>query len=147
MMLWILLINLVVSSIMTGLIWVVQIVHYPLFNKVDTASFPHYQKQHVKRTGNLVAPLMILEIIICVLMVASNDRIDITHIIWLNLAVLLFIWTCTFLLQVPLHNKLLGRFDGMVHRSLVRKNWLRTIAWTVKMLLSLALLEQYYAFE
>ena len=90
---------------------------------------------------------MILEIIICVLMVASNDRIDIKHIIWLNLAVLLFIWTCTFLLQVPLHNKLLGRFDGMVHLSLVRKNWLRTIAWTVKMLLSLALLEQYYAFE
>ena len=49
------------TAAMTGLIWFVQLVHYPLFARVGVADFTAYEREHVRRTGLLVAPLMLLE--------------------------------------------------------------------------------------
>jgi hypothetical protein len=40
-------------------------------------------------------------------------------------------------LQVPLHTRLARGFDPAAHRQLVRTNWLRTLAWTLRALLLL----------
>ena len=43
------------------------------------------------------------------------------------------------LVQVPLHRRLQGGFDAAAHRRLVRTNWLRTAAWTLRAALALRL--------
>ena len=42
------------------------------------------------------------------------------------------IWASTFFLQVPQHGKLSLGFDAAAHASLVSSNWIRTIAWSLR---------------
>ena len=42
------------------------------------------------------------------------------------------IWAFTFLLSVPCHDRLAKGWHAPTHRRLVRTNWLRTIAWSVR---------------
>ena len=42
------------------------------------------------------------------------------------------IWLMTWAVQVPAHRRLESGFDPMACRRLVRSNWARTIAWTLR---------------
>ena len=46
---------------MVGLIWFVQIVHYPLFSAVGERGYTAYQIQHMNLTGAVVGPPMVIE--------------------------------------------------------------------------------------
>jgi len=46
---------------MTGLIWFVQIVHYPLMGAVQADAFPAYEVAHQRRTTWVVGPVMLIE--------------------------------------------------------------------------------------
>jgi hypothetical protein len=50
--------QLVSTLAMVGLIWFVQVVHYPLFGKVGVVGFHDYEQSHQQRAGLVVAPLM-----------------------------------------------------------------------------------------
>jgi hypothetical protein len=50
------------------------------------------------------------------------------------------IWASTFLLQVPCHLRLSAGWDAATHRFLVDSNWIRTIAWTLRLVLAVAML-------
>ena len=54
-----------------------------------------------------------------------------------GLALVAVIWLSTFLVQVPLHERLAveGHTNDVVAR-LVRGNWIRTIAWTARAILA-----------
>ena len=58
---WILGLQLFSTLAMVGLIWFVQVVHYPLFAKVGSAGFTEYEQLHQQRTTLVVAPLMLTE--------------------------------------------------------------------------------------
>ena len=60
--------------------------------------------------------------------------------VWTGLALVGVIWLSTALLQVPLHNTLAAGFDADVHRRLVATNWIRTVAWSLRSALVLAML-------
>jgi hypothetical protein len=47
---------------MTGLIWFVQVVHYPLFARVGGDGYREYQIEHMRRTGWVVGPAMLAEL-------------------------------------------------------------------------------------
>jgi hypothetical protein len=47
---------------MVGLIWTIQVVHYPLFHRVDTPSFLRYEAEHTRRMGWLLAGPASLEV-------------------------------------------------------------------------------------
>jgi hypothetical protein len=51
----------VASFAMTGLIWFVQVVHYPLLRAVGSSGYAAHQEQHMRLTTLIVAPLMLLE--------------------------------------------------------------------------------------
>ena len=55
--------QLVSTLAMVGLIWFVQVVHYPLFGKVRVRSFHDYKQSHQQRTTLVVAPLMLTKAI------------------------------------------------------------------------------------
>ena len=57
----VLLANLAATFVMVGIIWFVQIVHYPLFARVGTTGFPAYSAAHSRLTGLVVGPPMLAE--------------------------------------------------------------------------------------
>ena len=81
---------------MTGLIWFVQIVHYPLLASVGCESYAGYQQQHEQRTGWLVAPVMLLELATGILLVFYGPERDRSSWLIVNLALLAVIWLSTF---------------------------------------------------
>ena len=58
---WTLLLQVAATLALVGLIWFVQVVHYPLFAKVGSSSFADYEQSHQRRTTLVVAPLMLVE--------------------------------------------------------------------------------------
>jgi hypothetical protein len=125
---------------MVGLIWIVQIVHYPLFAKVGSETFPTYQKGHTKRITFIVMPLMFAELGTALALCALPLSPTAHQIAVVGTALLGIIWLSTFLVQVPLHDGLLKGFSETHHQRLVRTNWVRTIAWTLRGVLAAVLL-------
>lgn len=125
---------------MTGLIWFVQIVHYPLFARVDATAFPTYHQGHLQRTSLVVVPAMLLELATAVLLLlwlpAGVPRLWVA----VGLGLLVLIWLSTFLLQVPQHELLARGFSERGARLLVQGNWLRTGLWSLRAVLVGAML-------
>lgn len=124
---------------MTGIIWFVQIVHYPLFVRVPSASFTQYEAEHATRTGWVVGPLMCAELATAMLMLSSKTRpaaVSTTTAI-AGVALVTVIWLSTGLIQVPLHNRLGIGYDPSTIATLVTTNWIRTLAWTARSALML----------
>lgn len=116
---------------MTGVIWIIQMVHYPMMGKVGT-TFEECQSFHQTRMGFLVGPPMLVELGSAAMLCWTSPADP----VWLTgLGLLVCIWISTFLVQVPLHNRLACGFDPRLHESLVRTNWLRTALWTSRALL------------
>ncbi len=117
---------------MTGLIWFVQIAHYPSFLTLNEESFPRYHSLHTRRTGYVVGPMMGFELLVAILLVLSaRDGFE-QNAAALLLVLLAVIWLSTVLLQVPLHNSLSRVFREETAAKLIRGNWLRTIAWSLR---------------
>lgn len=132
--LW-LLVNLISTWFMVGLIWVIQLVHYPLFSLVGADQFPEYQRRHANRISPIVGIPMLVELVTAILLcVMAPNPIE----RWTMIAGLILvgvIWISTAFVQVPCH-AILGRgFDLKAQSLLVVSNWIRTIAWTARGLL------------
>ena len=92
------------TGVMTGLIWFVQVVHYPLLARVGAASFVEYERAHVRRTTWVVAPAMLVEAATAIVLpFVSPTQPD-------------------------------------VARRLVATNWIRTVCWSLRLLIALGLL-------
>ena len=120
-------IHLLTTFAMAGLIWFVQVVHYPMIASFDRENFAVHEKEHCDRTGLVVVPLMLGEIFTFALLLVEGVRSNAFLLSGLLLAI---IWTSTFFLQVPLHRALLQGWNAGAHRRLVATNWIRTLAWT-----------------
>ncbi len=48
------------------------------------------------------------------------------------MGLLLIIWLSTAFIQIPCHAKLAVDFSTASHVRLVRSNWLRTVAWSLR---------------
>lgn len=119
---------------MTGLIWFVQIVHYPLFTGVGGDRFTSYAQQHARRTSWVVAAPMLLELTTAILLLVRSLRPAFLpqSSALAALLLLVMIWISTGLVQVPLHNRLALGFDARSARLLVATNWFRTVLWTAR---------------
>jgi len=124
---------------LTGLIWFVQIVHYPLFDRVGRDAFAAYEVEHSRRTTRVVAPVMLLEAASALLLLEFRPATIPAAWAWAGIVLLGIVWLSTALLQVPRHRSLERGFDGGVHRALVATNWIRTIAWSARSVLALAM--------
>lgn len=129
--------HLAATLFMTGLIWFVQVVHYPLFEAVGERNFPGYERLHTERTTWVVAPVMLVELAAAGwLLLRRPEGVP----GWAPVAggVLLgVIWLSTFVLQVPRHAELASGFASPAHSALVATNWIRTWAWTARAVLAL----------
>ena len=132
----ILLVHAASTLAMAGLIWFVQIVHYPLMGAVGAHEFAAYEQAHMRRTTWVVGPLMLAEAATAgMLAFAQPGALTLA-----GAALLAVIWLSTAALQVPLHRRLSSGRSHAAVASLVRGNWIRTVAWTARAAIALALL-------
>ncbi len=121
---------------MVGVIWYVQVVHYPLFAKVGRGPFPGYEAENIRRTAIVVVPVMSLELGSAVWLWKEAP----SAITGVGLALLLFLWASSALAQGVLHARLTRGFRRSVWFTLLGSNWARTAAWSLRGLLVCALL-------
>lgn len=119
--------------IMVGVIWSVQIVHYPAFKYIDEDSFKDFCTFHQKRISYIVMPLMMIEVF-------SGGYLWVFQLkdvaLSINFFGLVLTWLSTFLLSMPLHSKLVSEGKDLDKiSSLVRTNWPRTLLWTLRAML------------
>ncbi|MGD1892352.1 MAG: hypothetical protein ACFB15_17405 [Cyclobacteriaceae bacterium] len=128
--------NLLVAAILTGLIWTIQLVHYPSFRHVGVAHFVEFQHRHMRNILYLVAPLMLIEIFLAVcLQVSVTEKSTILEVTFAS-GLLFLIWVVTFAISSPIHGQLATQgFDDALISKLVTTNWIRTIAWTFRTVL------------
>lgn len=119
--------HLMSCGFMTGLIWLVQLVHYPSFAFIGEKSSVKFHQMHVSRITWIVGPMMVLELISGIALLVGAQMAAFSVV---NMAFLILIWTSTALVSVPIHNKLAEKLEVPVIQKLVTTNWIRTICWT-----------------
>lgn len=127
-----LLLQLAATLFMTGVIWFVQLVHYPLFAAVQGDDFSSYARQHATRTTWVVAPAMVVEATTAALLLWFRPPGVPFSLAAAGLILVVLLWVSTTFVQVPCH-EILGRgFDAAAHGRLVASNWLRTVLWSAR---------------
>jgi hypothetical protein len=116
---------------MAGVIWFVQVVHYPLFAAVGTHGFAAYERANCRRTTFVVLPAMLAELAAALWLWWSAPAEQALAAAW-GLGLLGVVWGSTFALQVPCHHRLEQGFDAATARRLVWSNGLRTAAWSAR---------------
>ena len=136
----VLLVQAFASLAMTGLIWCIQVVHYPLFDAVGRDGFTRYEAEHARLITLVVGPLMLVELATALWLAAVRPAGVPAWMAWTGLALVAAIWLSTAAIQVPCHARLAAGFDAEVHARLVSSNWIRTVGWTARGALSLAMI-------
>ncbi len=126
------LIHLGATLAMVGVIWVVQVVHYPLFSGVGADGWSAYEAAHQAKITLVVAPLMLAELVTAVWLVLDRPAALPAGAVMLGAVLVGLLWASTAFLQVPLHAALGGAFDADAHARLVATNWIRTTLWTAR---------------
>ena len=125
--------HLIATSVMVGVIWVIQLVHYPSFHFVELKQYTTFQRFHMARISYVVIPAMLTELFTLILIVFSMDQID--TLVLASAILLIFIWLMTAVFFSGVHQKLTLGYDQPVVDKLVKLNWGRTLLWTLRLLL------------
>ena len=128
-----LVLHLIATSVMVGVIWIIQLVHYPSFHFVELKRYTTFQKFHMNRISYVVIPAMLTELFTLILFVFSMDQID--TLVLASAILLIFIWLMTAVFFSGVHQKLTLGYDQPVVDKLVKLNWGRTLLWTLRLLL------------
>jgi len=132
----IILLHAVSCFFLTGLIWTIQLLHYPSFKWIQKENFSAFTQFHSLRVSIVVIPFMITELITGgILLMMPAPLLTSRSVLMLNLAGVFVIWLSTFLLSVPCHSKLGKGFSGKAISRLVVTNWPRTVIWTLRSVL------------
>jgi hypothetical protein len=126
-----------VTWCLVGLIWIIQVVHYPLFKEVGGERFVGYHRRHMALVTWVVGPLMLAESASAGLLLFLGER---SPLFLASLVLLAGVWASTAFIQVPLHRKLTLGADHAVIARLVSTNAWRTLGWTLRGLCLAALL-------
>ena len=128
-----LIIHLIATSVMVGVIWIIQLVHYPSFHFIELKQYTIFQRFHMSRISYVVIPAMLTELFTLILIVISMDQID--TLVLASAILLIFIWLITAVFFSGAHQKLTLGYDQTVVDKLVKLNWGRTLLWTLRLLL------------
>lgn len=128
----VLLLNVVATWTMVGVIWFVQVVHYPLLSVVPVESASGVAVEHQKRTGWVVMAPMAIEGVTTLLLLGMVPSGVAWFVPWLAGIPLAVALGATVLLSVPRHARMAASPDAQVGRELVSTNWVRTVAWSVR---------------
>ena len=118
---------------MFTLIWLVQVIVYPVFHEIPADRFAKWHPRYCNQIGWFVLPLMIGQLIDSV----SDCFFIGDDLAWARFLCIFIAWIFTFLISAPCHRRLLreGKSDAAIDR-LIRTNWWRTFSWTGVLIIS-----------
>ncbi len=125
--------HIVTTSMMIGLIWVVQLVHYPSFHFVDRNRYELFQDFHMRNISWIVFPIMSVELITGILLIQSPVFGHSNKLFFISMILLALIWFLTATLFISIHKNLSNGYNKNIIYRLVNLNWLRTILWSLRM--------------
>lgn len=127
-----LLLNAASTWALFGLIWTIQLVHYPLMRRVGAEVFPAYHAAHALAITPLVGVLMLVEGVTAVALVLNPPAGVARPLLWVALLLVVAHVAATALVSVPLHQRLAAGYDAALLDRLVATNWIRTAAWSAR---------------
>ena len=128
-------VNFISTSVMVGIIWVIQLLHYPSFHFINEKKYVDFQHFHMERISFIVIPVMIIEFA-SALLLAYFFRSSLTIIL---LALVLGVWLITFIFFTNMHQKLTNGYDPTIVQRLVQINWSRTTLWSFRLIILLSI--------
>ena len=138
----ILLLNVAAVLFMTGFIWTMQLVHYPLFDRVGEEAFPVYETAHNRLFALVAGPGVLAALVTAVLLLfARPPQVPLWAAV-LRIVLLGVIMVSTALFQAPQHQELSSGFDRGAYEFLLSTNWISTVAWSAYELLGLCMVWQ-----
>lgn len=117
---------------MVGVIWTVQLVHYPLLAQLSAVRPGAAAVDHQRRISWVVGPLMAAEGVTALILLVDRPASMGWPTAWVAATLLGVALLSTVLVQVPLHARLADGHDVEAARRLISSNWLRTGAWTAR---------------
>ena len=110
------------------LIWLVELVIYPVFRHLDRARFRGWHTVYTGRVTLVVMPVMLGQMALYAWLIISTPSWSVV----VNLLLIVAVWASTFLFAVPLHGALDGDDDHLpLTDRLIAVNRWRTMGWTL----------------
>lgn len=131
-MMTVLVVGAAASWAMVGLIWMVQVVHYPMLAEFSALSPVTAAVDHQRRISWVVGPLMAADGTTALVLLVDRPATMGVVSAWVAASLLGVALLSTVLVQVPLHSRLAAGHDATVARRLISTNWVRTLAWTAR---------------
>ena len=128
-------VNLLSTSVMVGVIWVIQLLHYPSFHFINDQKYIEFQHFHMQRISFIVVPVMLIELATSLLLAYFFES-SLTIIL---LTLVLGIWAITFIFFTNMHQKLTNGYDHNIVDRLVQINWSRTALWSLRLIILLSI--------
>ena len=124
--------HLLLSACMTGVVWAMHTVHYPLMRRVPPERFAAFMEEHLSRSTRWIAPLMVLELATAIAwrVLDNNSFRGAT----LNLMLLAFAWALTLFFIRPIHQQLCEGHKPELVERLIKLNLYRTELWILHLL-------------
>ena len=113
---------------MCVVLWLVQLVIYPSFLRLESSEIVAWHKAYTFRVSFVILPLMFGQLALSILSVVEDPSI----LEWVAFVFVLVCWILTFFVSVPLHRKIeQNDITRETRRKLITTNWPRTILWSV----------------
>ena len=133
-------VHLAAAAYMTGVIWFVQLVHYPLFAAVPAEASVGYARDNQPRTARVVGPAMLVEGVTAIWLFVDPPTGVSRWLPFIAGVLLAVVLLSTVLVQVPRHARLAEENSTEALRevvsSLVSGNWVRTAGWSARAVLA-----------
>jgi hypothetical protein len=136
----ILALNAAATWAMVGVIWTIQLVHYPMLATMSQLMPSAAAIDHQRRIVWVVGPLMATEGVTTLILLVHRPASMSAMAAWGAAALLGLALGSTVAVQVPLHSQLAVGHDARVAHRLVATNWVRTAAWTARGIVVLVVL-------
>ncbi len=130
----VLVISTVAAWAMVGLIWLIQLVHYPMLALYSEGLPQTAAVDHARRITPVVGPFMAAEGVTALALMANPPDGVGWLAMWIAAALLGAALLSTIIFSVPQHTALSQGHDPAVAKKLIDTNWCRTIAWTARAL-------------
>ena len=115
------------------LIWIVQLIIYPGFQKYGPQALQAWHSQYSRRIGIIVIPLMLVQLFLYIgYIIREPNAYSIS-----GTFLIAIVWLITFLYFAPAHQRISSGETGHVVRQLTQVNWWRTIIWSLVFVLGL----------
>jgi len=132
--------HLAAALVLVGIIWTVQLVHYPLMALVGVDRFAAYERAHAPRMATVVMmPWTLQGATTGLLLIAPPAGVP-SALLWGTAVSAAIPVVVTVGASVPAHRRLAAGFDADAHRRLVVTNWIRTASWTAHGVLAVSIL-------